>query len=788
MIKPAPPKWMFYRFLIWLVLVLGFIVAFGFLVLKGLPLNSNILDLLPPSSANPVAAQASEQFSNTMGDQVLFLVGNPDPIKAQQAVQTFVSFLQNSHAFKSITYKITTDAQQAWGSFYFPYRLQLLTPSAQALLKAGKLQVITQNALFNLYSPMGLSNSALLENDPFFLFQNFITALPKPASHLDLRDQYLMAQAPGQWYVMINAQIQGGSFSLSNQNQLIKTITQAEQIIKAKYSNSSLLKTGVLFYAKAGTDQAQHDISTIGLGSIIGIILLLIWTFRSLSPLVFTLFSSAIGFIAAFVMTDLIFGSVYLFTLVFGASLIGISVDYAFFYYADRIFGGPSWQPLAGLRRIFPGISLGLLNVVLAFLVIALAPFPGLRQLAVFAITGLLLSYATVVCAFPYMLKAKQQHPTPLLLKLSNAYLALWKGASKRSIIIIYIVLAAFVGVGLFKLHSNDDIRILQTQPPALLQDEQTIKTLIGSDMGMNFIVVQGATPEQTLAHAHQVTQTIKTISPEQIHPYIALSDYLPTVASQQENYALTQTLLTNQNLLPYLIQLGMAPDKAKTVQQQLSSLAFKPLTLAAWLASPVSDSLRYLWLGAVQGQYTTIVLLANTVDGLALKKALQTFSFVTYVDKAAEVSSIFKDYRKIISGLLAVAFSILLLLLTLRYGFKRAKYYFIPPVSACLLGIAVLGWMGVPLTLFNILALVLVLGLAVDYILFFAESRATYQSTMLAVLLSALTTVLSFGLLAFSATPVIHYFGVTVFVGVVSAFLLAPLVVRIRPEQKDLL
>jgi len=102
------------------------------------------------------------------------------------------------------------------------------------------------------------------------------------------------------------------------------------------------------------------------------------------------------------------FGSVFLFTLVFGASLIGISVDYAFFYYSEKLLADANWTPKIGLNRIFKGTTLGLLNVVIAFLVIAIAPFPGLHQLAVFGIIGLAVSYLTVICFFPYIINIKK--------------------------------------------------------------------------------------------------------------------------------------------------------------------------------------------------------------------------------------------------------------------------------------------------------------------------------------------------------------------------------------------
>ena len=120
--------------------------------------------------------------------------------------------------------------------------------------------------------------------------------------------------------------------------------------------------------------------STIGVGSLIGLLLLVISTFRSLRPLSLIIVSILAGCLVAMAVTLTVFGFVHLFTLVFGASLIGVSVDYSFHYIADDTFGGDGWTPRSGLRNIFMGITLGLLTSILAYLALTVAPFPGLQS------------------------------------------------------------------------------------------------------------------------------------------------------------------------------------------------------------------------------------------------------------------------------------------------------------------------------------------------------------------------------------------------------------------------
>ncbi|MCW8225660.1 hypothetical protein D8B32_23220, partial [Verminephrobacter eiseniae] len=75
-----------------------------------------------------------------------------------------------------------------------------------------------------------------------------------------------------------------------------------------------------------------------------------------------------------------------------------------------------------------------------------------------------------------------------------------------------------------------------------------------------------------------------------------------------------------------------------------------------------------------------------------------------------------------------------------------------------------------------------LLLGMGVDYGIFLLEHQAKEQGhAWLAVLLGALSTGLSFGLLALSSTPALHAFGLTLLLGLALVCLLAPLF-RLRP------
>jgi predicted exporter len=179
----------------------------------------------------------------------------------------------------------------------------------------------------------------------------------------------------------------------------------------------------------------------------------------------------------------------------------------------------------------------------------------------------------------------------------------------------------------------------------------------------------------------------------------------------------------------------------------------------------------------------------------------------VTFVDKAASVSKLFGAYRVDSGWWLGGALALVLVLLTMRYAPKEVPLGRAPkevpsghapqkvplrnrlrggiattlPVALAVgVTLAIFGYARVPLNLFNWLALMLVLGVGANYAVFLREgclrADADLGAVWTGVLLSAATTLLSFGMLGMSAMPALKSFGATLALGIAVAVLLAPI------------
>ncbi|MGH8704331.1 MAG: MMPL family transporter, partial [Burkholderiales bacterium] len=102
-----------------------------------------------------------------------------------------------------------------------------------------------------------------------------------------------------------------------------------------------------------------------------------------------------------------------------------------------------------------------------------------------------------------------------------------------------------------------------------------------------------------------------------------------------------------------------------------------------------------------------------------------------------------------------------------------------VPVLAAALLVVATLALFGVRLTLFHLVALLMVIGVGTNYALFFNRSQRDHDKrdlTLLSLGIASLATLISALALATSGTPVLNAIGLTAAVGTVYALSLAAL------------
>ncbi len=734
-------------------------------------LETGFLALLPVSEQQPDIANATRQHSQLLNRKMIWLAGAATSAEAISHAQNLKRQLQQSPLFDTVLLEFPLQRYIEQYQHLFRYRYQLLDAQTQSMLAKNPEDFTRQN-LEILSSPLGQMQAADLERDPALLFGRYFSA--QNPIKLNLEQGIVVVFDQQQFWALLLTDLHDERLQLDKLEGLLQLVNEASGQVKAQ--GGELLVSGMALFTAQGAQSAKQEISTVGLGSSLGIVLLLLATFRSVRPLLLALLALGSGLFAALVLSILCFDKIHLLTLVFGASLMGVAIDYALHFFCDS-FGDTAWLPQQGLRFIMPGISLGLFTTLLSYGGLGFSPFPGLQQVAVFSAIGLSVAWLTVVLVFPLLLVGFRPTHQPLLLKVTGywqQHWPVWLFRHKRGLALTAVV---WVLGGLWMLTPQDDVRLLQSPPAELIRSADKIRQLFPMSPDSQFFLVSGQNQADWHQNEQRLVQRLDALKQQKaLADYQGLSRYWPDDNRQQQNYRLVKQQLVDSGLLErYMDDLGFEKMAVKTALKQFAEAEGNALTLPEWLAG-ADESKQQLWLGCTEGRCQSTVSLIGISDAAALA-AVQDLPGVIWVDQAGSLSSLFARYRIRASGLLILAFALALAGLTFKFGWRGSLVIMSVPVVALAAALAMIGWFGQLFSLFNLFALLLVLGIGVDYGLFFFIAGDRRVGTSLGVTLSALTTLLAFGLLATSSTEIVHAFGFTVAVGIVTALLCAPLV-----------
>ncbi|MCF8501403.1 MAG: hypothetical protein K9H11_13115, partial [Rhodospirillum sp.] len=227
---------------------------------------------------------------------------------------------------------------EALRAFYAPQAGALLADADRADLEAGRGDRVAQRGLAALYAPTTPLDGESLRRDPFSLHQRALLdrivrlgGNPDPARrdgrvhtavHVTLAQDPRASGGDGAWVAGAEAATAALTKGGLTKGGLAK-------------DGVTIQRTGQIFFALAEGSLARSDVQRIGLFTGLGLLALVVLVFASWTPIAATLLTVGSGLVTGLAAVTALFPALHAIALVFGASLIGISVDYAFHYLAQ---------------------------------------------------------------------------------------------------------------------------------------------------------------------------------------------------------------------------------------------------------------------------------------------------------------------------------------------------------------------------------------------------------------------------------------------------------------------
>ncbi|HEX5363416.1 MAG TPA: MMPL family transporter [Gallionella sp.] len=573
-----------------------------------------------------------------------------------------------------------------------------------------------------------------------------------------------------------------------NDAQVTGYLPQAGEGANVKSACFNLVMTGPGVFSVTSREAIQSQVSRLSLVSVALIATLLLLVYRSVTALALGFLPVISGALAGVAAVSLGFGAVHGITLGFGTALIGEAVDYSIYLFVQSEQNESDAKQQNWIRRFWPTIRLGVLTSIAGFASLLLSGFPGLAQLGLYSIAGLIVAAAVTRFVLPHLLPAKFRIHDVSAIGLVLSRLV-QRAAKLRGVTALLLLAACAILAGHRDSLWNDQISSLSPVSQAEVALDASLRADMGASDVRYLVVASGPSRESVLQSAEQVAAILQTqVDQGELAGFESPSRYLPSTAMQRARLAsLPAPAVLETRLAQAAQDLPVSKELFAPFLADVDAARSQPLLQATDLAqTSMAMALDALLLEQTDHWSALLPLTAPEgadIDAGRIRTALNAanLSSVLFVDMKSESDRLYSGYLHeaillSLGGLIAI---VGLLLWVFRSPMHMARL--LAPLAAAVVTVtAGLALFGLQLTILHLVGLLLVVAVGSNYALFFDRADCPVAPRTLASMLFAnLTTVAGFGVLAFSNVSILQAMGVTVAPGVILALIYSAIFAR---------
>ena len=746
-----------------------FLLALCIYVVSRVQIGADLSAFLP-RSPTPVQQLLSEQLRDGIFSRLMLIGiegGSPDVLS--KASKQLAQRLGKERGFSLINNgdEINMAKDQA---YLLENRYLLSSAVTPEHFTPNGLHASLENSLQLLGSPLGIMIKRVIPRDPsgemLHLLDGF-AGQSQPASH-----DGVWVSRDGKRALLL-AQTRAPGFDIDAQQHSIELIQSsfAETTRVTEFSGLHLVVSGPGVFSVHARDHIKGVAFNFSIITSILVSVLLLLVYRSWRVLALSLLPVASGTLAGIAAVSVGYGVVYGITLGFGITLIGESVDYAIFFFTRLAPGKP---PGTALDKIWPTLRLGVMTTVCGFSPMLLANFPGFAQLGLFSVVGLIVAVLVTRWVLPGLVPQNFATYTPT--HLSAWLMGLIRQAPRLRPLVLIAVVAATLFIALHRGPVwSDNLSSLSPLMESDKRIDESLRRDIGAPDVRYMVIVSGKDREDALENSETLGSRLDALMVSHaLTGYESPARYLPSKKTQLARLA---ALPEPEKLKANLHQaLAGLPFRANLFEPFFSDVA------AARNRPPLTpDDLRGTNLGLQtesllaqrRDEWIAIMPLRGVSDAMPIQHALGQDGRAVLLDLQVESDTLYQTYVHEAIKLSAFgAFAILLLLFVSLRSVRRVAMVLLPLAAAVIIATAIMLASAQKLLIFHLIGLLLTVAVGSNYSLFFdRESRSDEhgeesQRTMLSLLVANISTIIAFGMLAFSGVPLLTAIGGTVAIG----------------------
>ncbi len=736
-----------------------------------------------PRAPTPAQQLLMDQLRDGLASRLILvgIEGADAPTRARISRQ-IAQRLRADRAFVSVNNgePVNTERDRL---FLFNNRYLLSPAVTPERFSVDGLHAALSDSIDLLASPAGLLVKSLLPRDPTGEMVKLLEQFDSGAHPALVEGAW--ASRDGTRALML-LQTRAAGSDTDAQQHAMAAIRQAFDQASGATPSVRLVMTGPGVFSVTSRDTIKRQVTRLSVISLVLIATLLLLVYRSFSALALGLLPVVSGVLAGIAAVSLGFGAVHGITLGFGTALIGEAVDYSIYLFVQSEQNRADHQDW--VKRFWPTIRLGVLTSIFGFASLLLSGFPGLAQLGLYAIAGLIAAASVTRFVLPSLLPANFR-----IHDLSGIGFALSRVARRAAVLrwpaVAVVLTACAIVVDHRATLWNDTIASLSPVSQADVELDTRLRADMGAPDVRYMVVVSGANQESALRTAERVSTLLQTLVEQgELAGFESPSRYLPSTATQRARQAsLPPRALLEARLARAVQGLPVRSHLFTPFLADAAAARSQPLLRAADLQQTSMAMAVDALLVQQRGQWRALLPLTApegvSINADPIRAALGAIPGVLFVDMKAESDRLYSGYlhEAIVLSLGGLVAIIGLLFAVFRSPVRVLRI--IAPLAAAVMTVtAGLSLAGQQMIILHLVGLLLVVAVGSNYALFFDRPdprTPILPRTLASMLFANLTTVAGFGLLAFSDVSLLQAMGVTVAPGVILALIYSAIFAR---------
>ena len=752
------------------------LAVLGAAALARLDLTNSITHFMPTESDAQLVSLSLELVESPLSRRMVLLVdGGPE---SAAVVEDLALALIDHPEVAWVERGLDEAAFDALYELYFERRFLLASTSPETeipqLTTDLALRARAEAVKRRLTMPDGMLVARTVGSDPLGLAERML-------ARLDASRPTIPADAS---FATLQLGLVHSPFDSARQRPLLAEIdaTFGRAVAARRAPRLRLDQDGVNRFAVSAERSIRGDINLISSVSIVVVVGLFLAVFRSLRLLAIAFLVPLGGFVVAMAFAVSEGGSVHGITLGFGFALIGVAIDYPIHLLNHHALASRG-DARATRDAIRGSLLLSAATTTLAFSSLTLSDFPGLDAMGRFGAIGIVAAFLLTVFALPAFLPGTtNSSATQRALAAGFDRLVDGLAARRGRAVALVGALVLFAALGSPRLAWDDDPSNLMTTDPILLAEAARVRARVADFDGSRFVVALADGEQAVLDLNSEIARRLRPlITSGAIDGIGSLDAFLWPESLQRRNRAAFARERDLAGRVTHAFgQAGFRTDAFEPFAEDLARHEIEPLRPADLEGSPFERALDGLV--ELDGRYAVVTFLRGVSaksGGNAIEAALRDLPGAYYVDRGAIVGDLYAGYRASTTRRVALGALLVLVVLVLRYRSLRAGLLAFLPAglgAACTLG--AFGWLGLRVNVASAVSLLVILGMGVDYGIFAVDAAGRggrVGVTLSSLLVSCVTSIFVFGVLALSAQPVLRSIGLTTGLGVLFALAAAP-------------